>query len=174
MRLTPLLPLLLISATLGAGLTACTSAPKVEPAVVVEAFYAELLTHPVLGAPDSAQLSRLVPFLGDTLKARLVAARLERDREVARAPDEKPIFADEDLFTSLFEGPSAFYVMATRDRPAPAVLVRFSRLEGGQGAEWVDTVYVARRDTSWVVTDVHFGGTWPMAARGTLQNRLLP
>ena len=175
MRPTKILPVLHASLVLSAALTACAPAPKVAPGVVVEAFYAELLTHPVWGAPDSTQFTRLAPFLGDTLTARLHAARLQHDLEAAAAPNEKPSFTDEDLFTSLIEGPSSFYVMATRDEPTPAVLVRFGRLEAeGQGVEWVDTVYVAPRDTSWVIEDVHFGGAWPMAAKGTLQQRLLP
>jgi hypothetical protein len=58
MRSAHIVPILIVAA--------CTPAPKVEPAVVVEAFYAELLTHPVLGAPDPGQFARLAPFLGDT------------------------------------------------------------------------------------------------------------
>jgi hypothetical protein len=155
-------------------LPACTPKPKVAPGAVVEAFYAELLTHPILGAPDSGAFPRIAPFLSDTLKARLLAARVEMERERTAAPTEKPLYADEDLFSSLLEGPTSFYVKATGEGKRNIVLVQFENRTGDKSVQWVDTTYVAPHDTTWVIADIHFGGTWPMAARGTLLKRLLP
>ena len=169
-----LLALPLPSLALGASLAACAPKAKVEPAAVVEAFYAELLTHPVVGAPNAGDLPRIVPFLADSLRADLERIARVHDSAAAAHPDEKPPFADGDLFTSMFEGPTAFWVMATQERPGPAVLVHFEHREGNSSTEWVDTVYVARRDTSWVVADVAYGGTWPMANHGRLRANLRP
>jgi hypothetical protein len=153
---------------------ACTPKPKVAPGALVEAFYAELLVRPIVGAPDSEASSRLAPFLTDTLQERLRAARIEMERQAKAAPTEKPPFADEDLFSSLMEGPTSFYVKATGEGKWNIVLVQFENRTGGQSVQWVDTAYVVPHDTTWVVADIHFGGTWPMAARGTLLQRLLP
>lgn len=153
-------------------LAACAPKAKVEPTAVVEAFYAELLTHPVVGAPNAGDLPRIVPFLADSLRADLERIGREHDSAARARPDDKPPFADGDLFTSLFEGPTAFWVMATQDTPAPAVLVHFEHREANSSVAWVDTVYVARRDTSWAITDIAYGGTWPMANKGRLRANL--
>ena len=155
-------------------LAACTRKPKVAPGAVVEAFYAELLTHPIFGPPDSGAFPRIAPFLSDTLKARLLAARVEVERATAAAPGEKPPLADDDLFSSLMEGPTSFFVKATGTGKRKVVLVQFERRTGDRSVQWVDTAYVVPRDTTWVIDDIHFGGLWPMAARGTLLRRLLP
>ena len=86
---------------------ACTSASTDTATSVVEKFYATTIAQKVTGAPTAAQLAALSPLLSDTLRALLDAARRRNEADVARAPDEKPAFADGDLFSSLFEGPSA-------------------------------------------------------------------
>ena len=151
---------------------ACTPKAKVEPGAVVESFYVGLLSRPISGAPTVTDMPRLHPFVSDSLYADLWRAWQLHDSLADAHPDEKPPFADGDLFTSLFEGPNSFSVQATQDRPAPAVLVHFERRGATASTEWVDTVYVARRDTSWVITDIAYGGTWPMANRGTLRKLL--
>lgn len=152
-------------------LAACAPKAKVEPAAVVEMFYAHLLTYPVTGAPNQGDLPRIAPYLSDSLLAELTRAGHLRDSAARAHHDAKPPFAEGDLFTSMFEGPTAFYVMATRDAPA-AVLVHFEHRDSMSSTEWVDTVLVARRDTSWVVTDIAYGGTWPMANKGRLRENL--
>lgn len=172
-RTTPsFLAILAPSLALGASLAACAPKAKVAPGAVVEGFYAQLLSLPIYGAPDSAQVARIAPVFSDSLVAEFRAARRLADSAATAHPDEKPPFADGDLFTSLFEGPTSFFVMGTQDGPPTRVLVHFEHREGNSSVEWVDTVYVARRDTSWVITDVAYGGTWPMAARGRLTGRL--
>ena len=163
-RLLLLLPLL----------AACGAKPKVEPAAVVEGFYAQLLSLPISGAPDSEQVARITPLFSDSLIAELQRARRISDSARTAYPDEKPPFAEGDLFTSLFEGPTSFFVMGTRDGPPTAVLVHFEHREGNTSVNWVDTIYVAPHDQSWVITDVAYGGTWPMANKGRLSTNLLP
>ena len=152
-------------------LAACTPKAKVEPTAVVEAFYAHLLSYPVTGAPNAGDLPRLAPFLSDSLLAELARAGRVRDRAATVHRNEKPPFADGDLFTSMFEGPTSFWVMAAQDAP-PAVLVHFEHRDSVSSTEWVDTVLVARRDTSWMITDIAYGGTWPMANKGRLRENL--
>lgn len=67
-----------------------------------------------------------------------------------------PLFADEDRFTSLFEGPTAFYVMTSLRDGAVRVPIHRERREGAGSTEWVDTACGVPRD------------------RGTLQQRLRP
>ena len=157
------------------ALTACRPAPTVAPGAVVEAFYAELLIHPIFGPPDEGAFPRIEPFLSDTLRARLHAARAADVHAALVATGEKPPFGDDDLFSSLIEGPTSFYVKATgKGHGRDIVLVQFENRSGNTSVQWVDTAYVVPRDTTWVIDDIHFGGTWPMAAKGTLQDRLRP
>ncbi|MBW8771755.1 MAG: hypothetical protein JF590_00445, partial [Gemmatimonadetes bacterium] len=150
MRSIRLLPFSLLT------LAGCHLAPKVAPGAVVEAFYAELLTRPIFGPPDSGAFTRIAPFLSDTLKARLLAARGALEAATKAAPAEKPPLADDDLFSSLMEGPTSFYVKATGEgKGRNVVLVQFEDRRGNSSVIWVDTAYVVPHDTTWLVDDIH-------------------
>ena len=112
-----------------AALAACAradspAAPEL-PGRAVRAFYAERQRLGVAGAPNAEQLAALAPLVSDTLRALLDAARRLRDAESARAPEEKPPFVEGDLFSSLFEGPTAFAVDTSA--LGPRVPVRLTR-----------------------------------------------
>jgi len=159
------------------ALPACTAKPPVGPTVesIAEEFYGTQFIRPINGAPDSAQLERLRPFISDSLAKLLAAARQEHDADLARAPEEKPSWAEGDIFTSLFEGPSAFYVTpAIRDGGRAKVPVRFEHRVPGDTTVtgWTDTAIVVLEGGRPVVADVIFGGTWAFGQKGTLVQAL--
>ena len=136
---------------------------------VVRRLYAELQKQQVTGAPTAVQLRAIRPSLSDSLVRLLTTARARREADVRRAPGEKPAFAEGDLFTSLVEGPTAFEVV--RDEEADRerhVVVRFTRADTTPPATWIDTIVVVRQRGDWVVSDVRYGGGWPLATRGRL------
>jgi hypothetical protein len=157
------------------SLSACSRGEAVStpepPARVVRAFYDTRLRLAVDGAPSAEQLAALAPLVSDTLRALLDSARRLRDAEAARAPDEKPPFVEGDLFSSLFEGPTAFTV----DTAAlgPRVPVHLTRADDSGRSEWTDRVVVREERGRWVVDDVEYGGTWQFANKGTLRASLL-
>lgn len=163
MRTSRLLTLLIVGA--------CQSAPSAK--TVVEQFYAAVIAGRVTGAPTAEQLASLTPYVSDTLRALLAAARQQHDADAARSPDEKPAFADGDLFSSLFEGPSAVEVVADSARGPQRVLV--TRMTYG-GAEppvtWTDRVIVTTERDRPVIDDVEYGGQWGFASKGTLRTSL--
>jgi hypothetical protein len=158
---------LLLAALVSAG---CAHDPQRQAAVAaVEGLYAELAAHPVSGAPSTEELDALTPWLGEELERLLVQARAVHDLERERAPGEKPPFNDGDLFSSLFEGPTAFDVGPARaDGRTWLVPVMFTHGAPGGSTDWTDTVIVANEAGGWVVVDLIYGGDWDFAIQGRL------
>ncbi len=144
------------------ALVGCRSA---SPAEVVDRFYRELRTQQVTGAPTPDQLMRLSPYLGDSLEKLLTEARRQHDADLAREPNEKPAFAEGDLFSSLFEGPSS---VKAETGAGERVLVHMSR----DSTRWTDTILVGTENGKVVIQDIRFGGTWDFALKGTLRAQL--
>ena len=165
------LPAWLLVAALAAAAVGCQSAPKPQDAVV--GLYRTLATAQVRGAPSEAQLEAIAPHLSEELRAGLRAARELRERERAQSPEEKPPFADGDLFTSLFEGPTRFEIVG--DTPSAGrhlVAVKFTYDGASPPVSWQDVAVVELEDERWVVSDVRYGGDWDFAAKGSLRQAL--
>ena len=127
------------------------------------------------GAPSPKELAALRPFISDSLARLLAVADSLRDADAKQAPDEKPRFADGDIFSSVFEGATSCRVMpalagsdtvlvpaeCVDDRPRPAV-------------RWTDTAVVVRNGERWLVHDIRYGGTWDFANKGSLIQALQP
>ena len=119
-------------------------------------------------------LDRILPDVRRELDAARTAAR-------AAAPTEKPPFTDGDLFSSLFEGPTAFTVGKAvsaaaapggrlGDLQVPVDLVHTidPAAGGGEPATWTDTVLLREENGRFVVADIAFGGGWDFANKGTM------
>ena len=155
------------------ALTGCARAASDSPTQVVASFYQARLAPRIDGAPSESELARIAPFISDTLRALLVAARELRDREAARAPDEKPPFADGDLFSSLFEGPSRFEVLSdTPGLPPDRVAVQLGSGTDTAAVSWADRAVVRSVNGRYVIDDIEFGGTWPFANIGSTRGML--
>src|SRR5690349_21006024 len=134
---------------------ACTSSSADTPTVVVERFYATAMAQKVSGAPTSAQLATLAPYLSDTLRALLDAARRRSEADAARNPNEKPMFVEGDLFSSLFEGPNAVDVAGDSARGDQRVAtVRMTATSANPPVTWTDRVVLTRRAGRYVIDDI--------------------
>jgi hypothetical protein len=151
-------------------------APAEPPEKVVEGLYGSLFVASIAGAPDSAGMARIRPFLSDTLAALLVAADAERTADLARAPNEKPSWAEGNIFVSLFEGPTAFYLQPGipdgRGFKVP-VVGQYQPVGDTARTVWTDTAVVVAERGKWVVTDVIYGGKWDFAPKGRLRENLV-
>ena len=162
-RLLPLLALL----------AACRPAPAEPPDALVTRFYGAVIAARETGAPSAAALAAWRPMLSDTLHALLEAARALRAADEARAPDEKPAFAEGDLFSSLFEGPTSVTVASVDSADgAWRVTVRMRYAGATPETEWTDTVQVIEERGRRVIDDVAYGGTWDFASQGRLRRAL--
>ena len=188
------LPALALSLIAAGLFTACGSKPAAEvaaapPAVlpaaapeqVVADLYAALAAARPSGAPTDAQRLILAPLLSAELTGLLQRADAARAAARAAAPTEKPPFTDGDLFSSLFEGPTAFTVGKAvsaaaapggrlGDLQVPVDLVHTidPAAGGGEPATWTDTVLLREENGRFVVADIAFGGGWDFANKGTM------
>lgn len=143
------------------------------PGDVVEDFYALRLELGTTGAPAPAELERMAPYLSTELRELLAQARKRREDEAARAPAEKPSFAEGDLFSSLFEGPTSFQVgadEATGD--VHRVSVQLAHDLQQPVVSWTDKVVVGDEAGRWVVADIEYGGSWEFGNKGSLVSML--
>ena len=143
------------------------------PTVPVGLLYGAYVGHGVSGAPTDSQLTALAPHISDTLRGLLAATRRVRDEEARASPDEKPSFADGDLLSSLFEGPSRYEVLpADTAGPPYRVPVRLTYDGTTPSVTWTDTAIVVRENDRLVVGDITFGGTWEFGNKGSLRQGL--
>jgi hypothetical protein len=154
-------------------LSGCVGATARTPTGVVEGFYAKRIDSQMTGAPTADELEAVAPYLTPELHDLLEDARALHDQEAAASPDEKPAFADGDLFSSLFEGPTGFRVVGDEAKgDAHRVLVHFTYEYGGETTSWDDTVVVVPQGEDWAIADVEYSGNWDFASRGTLASNL--
>ena len=188
------LPALALSLIAAGLLTACGSKPAAEaaaappaalpaaaPELVVADLYAALAAARPSGAPTDAQRLTLAPLLTAELTGLLQRADAARSAARVAAPGEKPPLTDGDLFSSLFEGPTAFAV-GKAVSAAAATGGRLGDLQvpvdlrhtidpaagGGEPAIWTDTVLLREENGRFVVADIAFGGGWDFANKGTM------
>jgi hypothetical protein len=153
---------------------ACQKASGPDARDVVQQFYTTTIAQRMTGAPTPGQLATLAPYVSDTLHALLVAARKRNEADAARAPDEKPAFADGDLFSSLFEGPNAVEVIADSARGSRRVAtVRMTYNGARPPITWVDRVILSKQGGRFVVDDVEYAGEWDFANQGSLRATLV-
>ena len=154
-------------------LVACHSAPAATPASVVESFYAASIASGASGAPSAEDLAVLSPFLSDSLKSLLGAARRLYEAARVQAPEDKPPFADGSLFSSLFEGPTTVSVVGDAARGSThAVTVRMTNTGAVPPVSWTDLVLVVQEHGRFVIEDIEDGGNWDFANKGTLRSSL--
>jgi hypothetical protein len=161
-------------AIIAALLVACQRAPEPSARTVVQEFYASTIAQRVDGAPTVAQLATLGPFLSDTLRALLAAARQRSEADAAREPNEKPAFVEGNLFSSLFEGPNAVEVVADSTRgDVQVATVHMTSTTANPPVVWTDRVVLTKQGGRYVIDDVEYGGTWDFASKGSLRASLV-
>ncbi len=146
------------------------------PAQSPEAAVVDFLTmHQRLGnsgLPDAA-MNAYSAFLCPSLANALRDARVRQEQFRAGNPDEKPPLVEGDLFSSLFEGPDSYSAAETKlDGSRARVKMDLRHGEGSAATSWQDTMVLELDDGIWCISDVEYGGTWPLANRGRLSETL--
>jgi hypothetical protein len=151
------------------GLASCTDSTPDVPSEGARRAYAVLMAYRVSGAPTAEQLEALRPFLSDTLYSLLAAANRMRDEELRQFPGDKPAFAEGDLFSSLFEGPTSFEAVEEAGAEPGRVRMEFVYEADGSRSTWSDVAIMVMEGDRWVLGDVEYQGDWDFALRGTLR-----
>jgi hypothetical protein len=124
------------------------------------------------GIPDAATRARLQPLLTPRLNKALADAAAAEARFAAKNKNSPPLI-EGDIFSSLFEGPTAFKVGACKgDDKIQRCAVSLSRQDPGQKpAAWSDTLILANSG-GWKVDDIAYDANFAFGNTGTLSETL--
>jgi hypothetical protein len=147
-----------------AALIAASSAARAEDtaesaAMRFLAAYRKLHAAGLSGLPDSTQLRALAPYLTPGLAKRFEAAMRERRRCSKKFPDDKPPWAEGDMFSSSFEGYTSFSI-APGSATGGEVPVAFEYREGKNRIEWRDALVLNNAGGRWRVDNVLYRATF--------------
>src|SRR5262249_30703971 len=139
---------------------------------VVNGFYAAYSTfHPSDGIPDAKGRARYAPFMSPALEDLLKRGN-EAEQAFASANKDSPPLIERDLFSSNFEGATAYKVGDCRGDAKTAhcivALTYDDRKENpkDQLVAWNDTVYLVATPGGWRVDDIGYGGIGNFGNRG--------
>ncbi|HTT98293.1 MAG TPA: hypothetical protein VMF58_09600 [Rhizomicrobium sp.] len=150
-----------------------------EMAKVVGGFYAAYSTfHPSDGIPDAKARAKYEPSISPALDALLKKGDAAEDK-FAKANKDSPPLLEGDLFTSNFEGATAFRIGACAgDAKAGHCAVTLTYDPGktnnpkDKPFTWTDTAYLVNTPGGWRVDDIGYGGTWDFGNKGKMTDTL--
>jgi len=161
---------------------AAASAQAQDPAAAVNAFYSVYSGQHAqgLGIPDATVRVRLQPVLSPRLNKQLAAAASAQARLTAKVKNAVPPVLEGDIFSSLFEGPTAWKVGACqqKDKTARCSVALSYVPPAAMGAKakpanWNDTmVLVATPQGGWQVDDVIYDAGFAFGNTGRLSDML--
>jgi hypothetical protein len=165
---------LCLSAASGAASAADTSSPT----AAANGFYGEYAGfHPSDGIPDAKGRAKFEPFISPALDKLLADGEAANDHFAKVTKNMSPPLIEGDLFTSNFEGATAFHVEAciTSGQTAHCPVnfgYRTNAKEDAKPVNWTDTVYLVRTTNGWRVDDIGYGATWSFGNKGRLKETL--
>jgi hypothetical protein len=124
------------------------------------------------GIPDRGSLARLQPLLTPRLNKALADAAAAEVRFKAKNRNAPPLM-EGDIFSSLFEGPTAWKIGACAgDARIQRCAVTLSRQDTGRKpVTWIDTLVLADTD-GWKVDDIAYDANFAFGKTGTLSEML--
>jgi hypothetical protein len=162
-----------------AGTSTSFAASADEMGKVAGGFYDAYATfHPSDGIPDAKARAKYEPFISSALDA-LLKQGDEAEDKFAKANKDSPPLIEGDLFTSNFEGATAYKIGAcSGDAKAGRCAVSLTYDPGktnnpkDKPFTWTDTVYLVVTPEGWRVDDIGYGGTWDFGNKGKLGETL--
>jgi len=154
----------------------CFADASGDMAKVTTGFYEAYATfHPSDGIPDAKGHARYEPFISPRLDQLLTDGN-RAEAAFAKANKDSPPLIEGDLFTSNFEGATAYKVdacSANGSNGRCTVILTYD--DRGQGAKakpltWTDTVYLVATPGGWRVDDIGYGATWAFGNKGRLSD----
>jgi len=137
-------------------------------------FYGAYMNLSHDGIPDEAARAKLAPFVSPALQKLLADGEAAEARYAKQTKNQSPPIVEGDLFTSLFEGATAFRVGACKANGAKghcAVTLTYDD-KSAKPTIWTDTVYLVHGAQGWRVDDIAYGGTWAFGNKGKLTETL--
>ncbi len=126
------------------------------------------------GLPNAATRAKLATLVTPRL-ASLIERASTAEESFMTANKSSPPLAEGDLYSSLFEGPTAYTVGAcSGDAAKASCAVNLTYDDKGTSGptRWTDTLYLANTAGGWKVDDIGYGGTWAFGNQGKLSETL--
>jgi hypothetical protein len=139
------------------------------------AFYALYLRLHPSGVPTRKQQTQLRRVVSRRLAALLERAGAAERRYARETKGEVPPLVEGDLFTSLFEGASAFEVGSCESRAKTVtclVDLGYTDPQDKSSVQWKDRAFLVRDQGGWTVDDIEYLGDWEFMHKGRLQEIL--
>jgi hypothetical protein len=150
-----------------------------DPAAAVNSFYDVYNAQHAqgLGIPDATVRLRLQPVLSPRLNKQLAQAAAAQGRLTAKVKNAVPPVLEGDIFTSLFEGATAWKVGGCQnDAKTARCEVALSYVpplsSKAKPAHWADTVILTNTPQGWKVDDVVYDAGFAFGNTGRLSEML--
>src|SRR5882757_9800303 len=171
--------LLLAALLLMPGLLTAARAAD-DPAAAVNAFYAVYSGQRTQGGgiPDATVRLRYAPVLSPRLNKKLVDAAAAQARLTAKVRNAVPPMLEGDIFSSLFEGATAWKVAAcqgsgkTARCPVALTYAPPPSQKASKPANWSDTILLENTPQGWKVDDVVYDAGFAFGNTGRLSSML--
>jgi hypothetical protein len=161
-----------------AAFTAAHASDMTDVSAVANGFYGVYATfHPSDGIPDAKVRAKLEPYISPALDRPLIDGETAERHFASVTKNMSPPLIEGDLFTSNFEGATAYHVGACVAAGAMAHCpvnfgYRSNAKEDAKPVNWTDTVYLVRTANGWRVDDIGYGATWAFGNKGRLKDVL--
>jgi hypothetical protein len=156
--------------------------PAGDPASAADAFYAVYggLRATGGGIPDATERVRYIPVLSPRLNKQLAAAAAAQARLTAKVKNAVPPMLEGDIFSSLFEGATAWKVGAcqigAKTARCPVALTytppASPSAKAPKPANWSDTILLVETPQGWKVDDVIYDAGFAFGNTGRLSGML--
>lgn len=157
-------------------MTACggVSSDASQQEKIISGFYDLHLKTRVAGIPGPDELKQLQPFMSRALYNLLQQASDTEIKYRAALNNQAPPMIEGDLFTSLFEGATAYSVDSCETESNKAYCqVRFTYESKDSATEsWKDKVLLVKEDQQWRIDDIEFSGNGQSSHREYLSDAL--
>jgi hypothetical protein len=140
------------------------------PSRIANDFYAVYSTfHPSDGIPDAAGRAKYAPFISPAFE-KLLAEAAAAEVRFAKTNKDSPPLIEGDLFTSMFEGATAYKIGVCKEEGANASCAVDLTYDDKKDApvHWSDTVTLKKTNLGWRVDDIGYGASWAFANKGHL------
>ncbi|MES2932562.1 MAG: hypothetical protein V4805_03635 [Pseudomonadota bacterium] len=109
------------------------------------------------GIPNPSQLSQLAPLITPQLHDLLNAALNEQARCTKLFPENVPPWIEGDIFSSSFEGFTAFLTTPSRVQAGQrTVAIKFTYADAKDKVKWTDTLMLKKKAGRWLVDDIAY------------------
>lgn len=162
-------------------LGACGDAgPEADASRAAAVFYDIVLSERSGGVPGEDLRARLRPVISPDLDSLIAQAAEAERRHTERTDNAEPPYLQGDIFSSLFEGPTAYEIGPCEQiEEGGATFTRCDVMlvhEGDEPVQWKDRVILSAHggaaERRWLVDDIRYGGGWGFAMKGSLKETL--